>query len=138
MKGLQTLLKLHKTKIDDIIIKINQLENTKISIETETINLINTINQELELFHNTEYSFYLDNFVNSARKKRELLKSKLIDIENNIAQKQEELFIEFSDQKKIEILMKNRLRTREEALAKKEEIVLNDNILMKYNYDKKL
>ncbi|MCC2647035.1 MAG: hypothetical protein K0R02_1100 [Rickettsiaceae bacterium] len=137
MKGLQTLIKLHKTKIDAIIVDINKLENIKSALEQELALLVNTINQELKLYQNTEYSFFLESFLKLSRQKKEDFSKELLALANRINAKREELIIEFSELKKIEILLNNRLKAQKEALSKKEEIVLNDNVLMKYNYDKK-
>ncbi len=137
MKGLQTLIKLHKTKIDAIIVKVNQLTNERILVEKDIALLISMINNEQKLYRNTEYTIFLENYLNFARKERDQYSKKLLEIERNIISLQNDLVLEFGDLKKIEILTKNRIKATKDALDRKEEIVLNDNILMKYNYDRK-
>jgi hypothetical protein len=138
MKGLQTLLKLHKTKIDAIIVNINHLEDQKSALEEEIILLEAAINQELKLYQNTEYSFFLDQYLKLIRQRRDSYSKSLLEIDEHILAVREELVTEFGEMKKIEILTNNRRKAEKDALAKKEEVILNDNILMKYNYDKKL
>ncbi|MDF2965422.1 MAG: hypothetical protein K0Q51_810 [Rickettsiaceae bacterium] len=138
MKGLQTLIKLHKTKIDDIIVEINQLEITKSIIEEDITLLVNTINQELKLYQNTEYSYFLDNYLKLSRQQQKEFSKRLQELNDNIAARRDELIIEFGELKKIEILLNNRLKAEKKDISRKEEVVLNDNVLMKYNYDKKL
>ena len=66
-KTLKTLIKLHKNKLDKILKDIESKESEKLRLEEKKILIEEELNQEIEKYSTTEFSFMLEKYVETLR-----------------------------------------------------------------------
>lgn len=116
---------------------MTELQTSKNNLEKTLTDLINNMRKEIASFTgNSEYSYMLDKYVQTCRAQEKDYQKQIHELEHQMIKLNDELTTAFSELKKFEIT----LQRREEALKKeqerKEEIAVNDYVMMKYNYEK--
>jgi flagellar export protein FliJ len=119
MKNLKTLIKLRKHKLNQLLLNLNEIENQKDQVEEDLVQLAARMNVESQRFYGTEYGFALDEFMESSRKKRKEYLNLLVTLEQKANVLKSKIHEEFSEMKKFELVLKNRINE-----AKKLEDIL--------------
>jgi len=126
MKTLRTLIKLHKKQIDDLITEINDFDQQKDTLEQNLQNLLEQVNKEIAEFAAGDYAFMLDKFLTSSKHNEKKIKDKISKLIEHLESLREELYAQFSELKKYEIALQNRLLEEQEALKKYEMKILDE------------
>ena len=83
-KTLKTLIKLHKNKLDKILKDIESKESEKLRLEEKKILIEEELNQEIEKYSTTEFSFMLEKYVETSRKLIKLIEAQINQLETMI------------------------------------------------------
>jgi hypothetical protein len=110
MKKLKTLIKLHKNQVDQTLKEIAQFNSTRVMREEKLATLSKEMYSEAEKFHASEYGPVLENYLVNAREFKANIEQEIYDLERQISQAQILLHDQFSELKKYEIALKNRLQ----------------------------
>lgn len=123
MKNLQTLIKLRKLKLDELLLEVSNLEQHIAMLEDALVKVAAEMNVEIMKHENSEFRFALDDYLVGARQKRKNLLEQIVVTDNKITKIQVQIHEEFGEMKKLEIALKNRLeeaRLAAEAAEAKE------------------
>jgi CII-binding regulator of phage lambda lysogenization HflD len=136
MKGLKTLIKIHKKASDELGNKIVICEAEKQKYLYSISDLEKNLKSEIELFGNLEeFTFSLGIYKDNINKKKEEYEKKIADLDIKIIDLRSELRVEFIALKKFETILKNRIKQIEYEQEKKAEAEASENAIMKYNYN---
>jgi hypothetical protein len=133
MKTLRTLIKIHQSKIDQIVIDVQNLEEERLRHVAELHKLDQDLASELAKFSSSfEFAFMLEKYKERINKQKVEIGRKILDIEKKVIDLRTNLRVEFNSLKKFEHVLENRLRQEKMQIEKKEEAETSDNIIMKY------
>jgi flagellar biosynthesis chaperone FliJ len=126
MKSLQTLIKLHKKKLDDLVTEINNLEKNK-------QNFINTLEHlkieqrlEQEKYSGSEYAFMLDSYLKQSEIDKKRLSDQIKRLELDLQLLQPKLEKQFAELKKFELALEKRVKKEQEKLKVVETKMLDE------------
>lgn len=136
MKSIDTLIKLHKRNLDEIVRKKKKAEEELENFETIRKQLVAESKEEIKKYHMGEYAFMLEQYLKDFRAKLEQLDGAINTYRQHIAKLMEELRAEFSEMKKFEIAKNNRLKENAEKELKKETKLLDEFTTRKYTRKK--
>jgi flagellar biosynthesis chaperone FliJ len=127
MKGLVTLIKLHRRNLDQLRKKIVDTERQKNLLLLVAEKLANELASELEVASTHSYfGNFFGNYAERIKKRQEDVAREIINLEQMLHKLAEELSEGFSELKKFEIAQENRLKRQKEEADRKEQIRLDD------------
>lgn len=136
MKSLTTLIKLHKKKLDDLHKEIVALENSKIGCESALSVLKDQMLDEQENFKGSEYIFALDSYMKNCRIKEKSLELDIENLTEQILKARDRLREQFSELKKYEIALQNRINLQKEQDRAVENKLLDEFNTINFNINK--
>ncbi len=131
-KTLKTLIKLHKNKLDKILKDIEFKESEKLRSEEKKTLVEEEMNQEIEKYSTTEFSFMLEKYVENSRKLIKRLEAQINQLETIIAKLRIDLRDQYSELKKYEIAFDNKQSRQRERLKKYEAKQLDEFSINKF------
>lgn len=128
MKGLKSLIRLHKQKLDDRRQKLVQLQAVAAGFASQIDALERDAKQEAEKAgDNPESVHAIGSFVQATLARRDALKASLIDVQAEVDALQAEISEAFSEVKRFEVVDERResraLRTRQRRERKTEDAI---------------
>jgi len=117
MKTLKTLIRLHKKQLDDLLKKINNLEEQKDNFTKTLRYLEDQAAKELEEHCGGQYAFMLEKYLENIEDKKKQLIDHIDNTDRQIQSLRIELYDKFTELKKFEIALENHLK-REQNLLK--------------------
>jgi len=126
MKALKTLIRLHKKQLDDLLKKINNLEEQKNQLELTLQKLEDEAARELEQYCGGQYAFMLEKYLKNAENRRQELFSRINKIKEQIQLLRNELHNKFAELKKFEIALQNYLNKEQKLLKAAETKFLDE------------
>lgn len=127
MKGLLTLIKLHKRKLDELRRKMVSLENQKSQLELAIVKLQEELKREMELAaERPEMSGFFGDFAKRIKKRQEDIRAEIKKVEAEMAKLADEIAAEFGELKKYEIALANAKRRATEEQNRKDTIALDE------------
>lgn len=138
MKSLKTLVKIHKNKIDELLIKQDKLNSELKTYNNHLLSLKNEMKNEIDNFaNNIEFAFIMDNYLESNYNKQKKVQELINSLENELKINKNFIIEEFSLMKKFDIVYQNKLKIYLEESERKSENSLNDSIMMRFGLNKK-
>ena len=131
-KTLKTLIKLHKNKLDKILKDIEFKESEKLRLEEKKILIEEELNQEIEKYSTTEFSFILEKYVETSRKLIKRIEAQINQLETIIIKLRIDLRDQYSELKKYEIAFGNKQALELEAIKKYEAKQLDEFSINKF------
>lgn len=127
MKGLATLIKLHKRQLDEIRRKMANLENQKRELEEALRNLAADLEREKEAIRGkAEMASYFGSYAKRVRARQEQTAQAIRMLDEQIDKHREEINIAFGELKKFEIAEANAKKRAAAEERRKETIELDD------------
>lgn len=127
MKGLSTLIKLHKRKLDDLRRKMGALENQKAQLLALSARLQKELEHEIELAGlQPEMGSFFGGFAKRIQRRQEAIAEEVKSLDKQMDKLRDEIAAEFSEQKKFEIAKDNALKREEAEQNRKDTIVLDE------------
>ena len=127
MKGLATLIKLTKRKLDELRRKMVALENEKAQLQALAQSLVDEMAREMLLVSQTvEMANYFGNFAKKMKVRQQKVADEIAAVDRKIEALSAEIAEAFSELKKYEIAQENAKRRAEEEAARKETIALDE------------
>jgi flagellar export protein FliJ len=136
VKSLKTLIKLHKKELDDLLSRINALENQKDELCLFLQNLEVEATRELEYYAGTEYAFMLGKYLENVEINRKHLISQITQVTGQIKLLRNQLHDKFAELKKFEIALQNRLNKEQNEIKKAETKLLDEINTNKFAFNK--
>ncbi len=133
MKTLDTLIRLHKRKLDELRRNMVALENQKAQLQQAIKNLQQELENEVKLAgKQPEMANFFGEFAKRIKNRQENLRQEIVALDVKINNLNKEIFEAFTELKKYEIAKENaKLRQREEA-NRKETIMLDEIASQQY------
>lgn len=133
MKTLDTLIRLHKRKLDELRRNMVALENQKVQLQQAIKNLQQELENEVKLAgKQPEMANFFGEFAKRIKSRQETLRQEIVALDVKINNLNKEIFEAFTELKKYEIAKENaKLRQREEA-NRKETIMLDEIASQQY------
>ena len=131
-KTLKTLIKLHKNKLDKILKDVEFKESEKLRLEERKTLIEEELNQEIEKYSATEFSFMLEKYVETSRKLIKRIEAQINQLETIITKLRIDLREQYSELKKYEIAFSNKQLLELEALKKYEAKQLDEFSINKF------
>lgn len=126
-KSLQTLAKLAKSEVEKLQKELAELLKQEDLLKSDILRLQNAILSEAQIAStNPELGRNFPAFLQATKKKIELAQNKLSALLQRIAKKRDQLGEAFSEQKKFEIVMQNKLLEKIKEEQRKETIMLDE------------
>lgn|GEM_PF-4351866 len=126
MKQFQTLIKIRKLKLEELLTRISMLENHIAILEEKLVVIAAQMNVEIMKHENSEFRFALDNYLVGAREKRKNLLEGIVVADQKITKLKSEIHDEFGEMKKLEIALERRLEEQKSAQELAESKILDD------------
>ncbi|NRB10422.1 MAG: flagellar FliJ family protein [Rickettsiaceae bacterium] len=136
MKTLNTLIKLQKSKLNSLRTLISRLETQIALLEKKLTQLQQEKKQELEEYVNTKYSYILEQYLTVIDKREYDLNQNIQTIAKEILNSERKLHTEYSELKKYEIALKNKLRKEFLAKQKLETNMLDEISITRFSSNK--
>lgn len=138
MKGLNTLIKLHKRRLDGLRRRMAALENQKAQLEALIQRLQDELAREIVLAGKTpEMGNFFGDFAKRIRTRQEQVTKEIAEVEKKIIALKDEIAVEFGEMKKFEIALENAKRREREAANRKETILLDEIASQQFGRRKK-
>lgn len=133
MKALNTLIRLHKQKIENLLRYINSLESSKQQQEDFLNDLRNKIAKEINTYEGHHlYTFMLESYLEKARTTEKNTIIQIAKIQKDIDVARDKLYEQFSELKTIEIALQKRIARQNQKLQQVETKMLDEiNIISK-------
>ena len=127
MKGLVTLIKLHKRKLDELRRKMASLENQKSQLQLLSKKLHEELQEEITLAgKNPEMGNFFGDFAKRMQKRQDEIAAEILSLDKQMAKLNGEIIEEFSELKKFEIALEAARRRAEEEAKRKETIAMDE------------
>ncbi|MDX2112560.1 MAG: flagellar export protein FliJ [Alphaproteobacteria bacterium] len=127
MKGLLTLIKLSKRRLDELRRKLGNLEGQKAQLEEVLRSLSAELAKELELAGGQpEMSGFFGGFAKRIQQRQDAIHQEIKKIEIEITKTRDEISDAFSEQKKYEIAADNAKKRAAEEQNRKETLALDE------------
>lgn len=127
MKGLKTLIKLHRRRLDELRQQMGLLEEQKNQLIEISVKLSEELEHELKLaYDQPEMANFYGDFADRIRKRQEEIIIEVRNINQKILVLTSAIAVEFSETKKFEIVLEQRLKEQKEAQERRESITLDD------------
>lgn len=126
MKSLKTLIKLNKKHLDKLLSDKRKVEEKRENFLQQMEKLEQEAREETKKYHNTEYAYMLDPYLQKFREKKESLEKVIAECDKAIHSLMNKIAEQFSELKKFEIALKNREIEQAEKEKKKESQQLDE------------
>jgi flagellar export protein FliJ len=127
MKSLKTLIKLRKDEVDKRRKELADIEQRQQLLTQEHEKICRNIELETEAAQNfPEMAVTFAGFLKKALKRRDDLLRNIKQLQNIIDKKRDELQMAFSEQKKLEIVLDNKIAEAYRLELKKEQLKLDE------------
>ena len=127
MKGLATLIKLSKRKLDELRRKLGSLEGQKAQLEEAIRRLSEELAREVEMASKQpEMSGFFGGFAKRIQQRQEAMHQEIRKIEIEITKTRDEISEAFSEQKKYEIAQDNAKKRAAEEQNRKDTLALDE------------
>jgi flagellar export protein FliJ len=138
MKGLASLIKLHKRKLDELRREMSTLENQKEQLKQSSANLTKELQDEMNAAKKqAELSAFFGGFAKRIQKRQEEIAEEIKELDKKITTLNDEIADAFTELKKFEIAQENEKRRADEDTRRKETIVLDDIAGQQFRQKKK-
>jgi flagellar protein FliJ len=128
MKGLKTLIKLNRRKLDELRRRMGVLENQKNQLLAQSARLSKELEQEIAMAsQKPEMGQFFGGFAKRIQKRQEDIAAEVRKLDQQMATLRDEIANAFADVKKFEIAEEN-ARKREEAERNRKETIMLDDI----------
>jgi len=127
MKGLKTLIRLHKRNLDDLRRQMVALENEKAQLQQTIVVMQRELESEILLAGNQpEMSSFFGEFAKRIKNRQEAISQEIVVVDGKIDKLNNEISTEFTELKKFEIALENaKIRVAAEE-ARKETLMLDE------------
>ncbi len=133
MKTLNTLIRLHKRTLDELRREMVSLENQKTKLQEATVSLQKELESEVALAgKQVEMASFFGEFAKRIKNRQEELRAEIRAIDAKITKLNEDIFVAFTELKKIEIAKQNALERKKAAENRKETIMLDEIASQQY------
>jgi len=127
MKGLTTLIKLHKRTLDELRRKMSTLENEKDQLQQASLNLRKELENEMQVAKKqAEMSGFFGGFAKRIQKRQEEIAEETRELDKKMAKLNDEIIEAFAELKKIEIALENAKRRAAEEERRKETVLMDE------------
>lgn len=127
MKTLNTLIRLHKRKLDELRRNMAALEGQKEQLHQSIKSLQNELEKEMKLAGlQAEMANFFGEFAKRIRGRQDMLHGEIKNIDVKIAELNKEIFAEFTELKKYEIARENLKQKMAEEEKRKETLMLDE------------
>lgn len=127
MKTLNTLIRLHKRKLDELRRNMAALEGQKEQLHQSIKSLQNELEKEMKLAGlQAEMANFFGEFAKRIRGRQDMLHGEIKNIDVKIAELNKEIFGEFTELKKYEIARENLKQKMAEEEKRKETLMLDE------------
>jgi flagellar FliJ protein len=134
MKGLKTLIKLHRRKLDELRRRMGVLENQKNQLLAQSLRLSKELEQEIAMAsQKPEMGQFFGGFAKRIQKRQEDIAAEVRKLDQQMAKLRDEIAEAFTEIKKFEIAEQNAKLRAEEELRRKETIMLDDIGAQQFN-----
>lgn len=128
MKGLATLIKLHKRTLDALRRKMSGLESQKAQLQLASKRLTEELRREMEMARKqVEMSGFFGGFAKRIQKRQDDIAQEIRSLDKEMARLQGEIAEAFREVKKFEIAQDN-IKKREADEEKRKETILLDEV----------
>ena len=127
MKGLTTLIKLHKRTLDELRRKMVSLENQKTQLLQAIASLRSELAHEMKLAGvKPEMAQYFGGFAKRVQKRQDEITAEIRKLDQQIVKLADEIAVAYGEVKKFEIALENAKKRAEEEERRKETILLDE------------
>lgn len=133
MKGLKTLIKLNRRKLDELRRRMGVLENQKNQLLAQSARLSKELEQEIVMAsQKPEMGQFFGGFAKRIQKRQEDIAAEVRKLDQQMAALRDEIANAFADVKKFEIAEENAKKREEAERNRKETIMLDDIAAQQY------
>ena len=137
MKGINTLIKLHKRTLDELRRKMVSLESQKAQLQQAIRNLQQELNDEVSLgAKQPEMATFFGEFAKRIKERQEKMRDEIRLLDEQIKKLNEEIFDAFTELKKFEIAKENAQKRAAAEVARKEAVMLDEVAAQQYERKK--
>jgi len=127
MKGLNTLIKLHKRTLDDLRRKLVGLEEQKAQLQALSRTLQEELEREMQMATaQPDLSRFFSGFAKRIQKRQEDIAREMQALDRQIAALSEQIAEAFGELKKFEIAQENALRRLKEEEKRRDDALMDD------------
>jgi hypothetical protein len=127
MKGLATLIKLHKRTLDELRRSMVSLENQKAQLIQLAERLKEELRREIELAGSQiEMAHFFGDFAKRMRARQDEVAAEITEVEKKIVKLNDQIAEAFAELKKFEIAQANAKQRAAEAARRKEDLMLDE------------
>lgn len=133
MKSLQTLIKLRRKEIDSILKQISIADKKKDEIGFSLVQLLQTADSERQSYRSsTQYASMLEKYLEHARKQEISYKHQISNLLHQIKAMREKLHDEFTELKKLEIILERKEEAQKKMILKAENNERDELTILRY------
>jgi flagellar export protein FliJ len=133
MKGLTTLIRLHKRNLDDLRRQMVILENEETQLQQAVVTLQQELESEIKLAAaKPEMSSFFGEFAKRIRNRQEKIRQEIKEVETKIRKLNDEIAEEFTELKKFEIALENAKNRAKSEENRKETLMLDEIAAQQY------
>jgi flagellar FliJ protein len=133
MKTLKILIRLHKKQLDDLLRKINKLEEQKDNLAKTLSYLEEQAKKELEEYYDSPYAFMLEKYLQNFADTKKQLTESIGRIDKLIETLRHELQDKFAELKKFEIALAKERNKQQILIRAAETKSLDEFNVSKFN-----
>ena len=127
MKGLLTLIKLHRRQLDQLRRQQAEKETQKEQLHDVLTRMIEELEHERQLaYENVEMSQFFGGYAKRIKERQEIVMKEIMKLDKEIRELALEITEKFSELKKFEIARDNRLKRMKDEAERKERIMMDD------------
>ncbi|MFK8040196.1 MAG: hypothetical protein AB8B67_02525 [Rickettsiaceae bacterium] len=132
MKTLKSLIRIHNNNIDELLLSINKLKSNQEENEGSIDFLTQEKLNEIDNYRDTKYVIDLSQYLERVERKLRDLYSIRANLARKIQMKQNELFVQFQEVKRLEIILKKKEQELRAELVKQEGKILDEFSINKF------
>lgn len=132
MKTLKTLIKLSKNNLDQTLAELNNLEKEKTRLMNKKHKFEAEMAEESKKYSTSEYAYMLDKYLDSSHKTLLRIDVQIRRSISSIEKVQATLREQYSELKKFEIALENRIKLEAEKQKKLEDKALDEFNINKF------
>jgi flagellar export protein FliJ len=133
MKGLKTLIKLNRRKLDELRRRMGILENQKNQLLAQSARLSKELEQEIAMAsQKPEMGQFFGGFAKRIQSRQENIAAEVRKLDQQMAALRDEIANAYTDVKKFEIAEENARKREEVEQNRKETIILDDIAAQQY------
>lgn len=134
MRSLQTLIKLRKDEVDKRRKELAEIETRQAKLQLEYDNLGKKIEEEIIASKKfPEQAITFAAYLKKTKKRREDLMRNILQLQEVINKKRDELQAAFGEQKKLEIVLERKIEEEKIAANKREQLKMDEIAARKFS-----